>query len=216
MPFVVPETIVAPSGGPQPPPMNQFAADAYAYLEPVADQDAGNGYVLAALIAGLGMAFDQVEQVARARPGRQPYQQVYDIDECPDFMLGWLGQLVGVPWTSYTDAVAKRQQVRAETGLHRGSTGNIEAAVAATQTADRVTILERNPDAWSIGVAYDPAYTPNVPAATAAARASIPWGLALTVTSVSQPLFEQAGATRTFEGVAATVTFESAVLSDLS
>lgn len=198
------------------PPLNQMGADAYAYLEPVADQDQAYGYVLAALVGGLCMAFDQTEQVARAQPGRQPYQQVYDIDECPDFMLGWLGQFVGVPYSAYADAVAKRQQVRAEQGFYRGSIANLLAAAAAQQTApNRTTVLERNPDAWGIAVAYDPASTPDVTAYDQAVSAAVAWGLALTITSGTQPLFEQASATKTFEGVASTVTFESAALSDL-
>lgn len=219
MPFVISAPAPAPAAPVRGsfPILNQFAADAYAYLEPIADQDQANGYALAALIGGLGIAFDQVEQVARARPGRDPYQQVFDIDECPDFMLGWLGQLVGVPFTAYTDPVAKRQQVRAEQGLYRGTVQNIAAAVAATQTsAGRVSILERNPDAWSLQVSYDPVHTPNVTAAVAAAKAAAPWALAVTVVSSTQPLFSQAGAAVTFASVAGTVTFETATLTQVS
>ena len=195
------------------PPLNQFATDAYAYLEPIADQDEALGYPLAILIGGLGMAFDQVEQVARAQPGRQPYQQCYDINECPDFMLGWLGQFVGVPWTAYTDAVAKRMQVRAEVNFYRGSPQNLIAAGEATQTAaGHMTVEERIPDAWGIAVAYDPAYTPDVTAFTQAVTAAVAWALALTVNSSSIPTIDEA--TRTID--AGSNTIDLATLSDVT
>lgn len=198
-------------------PITQLAQDAYDYLEPVSGQDAANGWVLMILCAGLGEAFRQVEEVCRSTVHAEPYQDTYDVATCPDWLLGWLGQFVGVPWVAYTDAAAKRTQVQAEAGFYRGSIDTLEAAVTATQTApNRVTVQERVPDAWGITVAYDPAYTPNPTATQQAAAAATAWGLALSVVSNSQPFFEQASPTKTFESVASTVTFESAVLSDLT
>lgn len=197
------------------PPLNQFATDAYAYLEPIADQDEALGYPLAALIGGLGMAFDQVEQVARAQPGRQPYQQVYDITRTPDFMLGWLGQFVGVPWTAYTDAVAKRQQVMAEVNFYRGSIPNLIAAALAQQTApNRTTVTERVGDAWGIDVAYDPAYTPDVTAYEQAVIAAIPWALALTIVSASVPLFDEG--TLIPDTLSSSIHFDTATLAQIT
>lgn len=194
-------------------PATQMAADAYAYLEPIADQDPDNGWVLMILCAGLGELFREVEDVARAQPGRQPYQQAYDIDQCPDWLLGWLGQFVGVPWTDYSDAAAKRQQVRAETGFYRGSVPNLMAAVIATQTPPgRASIVERTPDAWGIQVLFDPNFTPDVSALTQAAQAATAAALALTVTSTTMVTIDQAG--RTIDS--GTATIDTAELGDVT
>lgn len=206
------------------PPLNLFATDAYAYLEPIAEQDADNGYVLAALIGAFGIAFDQIEAVSRAGAvgtHPNPYQQVYDVTICPDDrvpgLLGWLGQFVGVPWVAYSDSTVKRTQVEMETQFYRGSIANIEAAVIATQTPPGAcVVVERTPDAWGLAVAYDPSVTPNLAETEAAAIAAVPWALALTFTSSSLPIWEEGGPTRTFEGVASGVTFESATLTNIS
>ncbi len=197
-------------------PITQFGEDAYTYLEPLWADDDQRGYPFKTLVAGLSEAFRYGEEVVRAAPGRDPWQQVYDIDECPDYLLPWLGQCTGSPPTSGADAVTQRMQVRVEQNFYRGTIPNLLAAASAQQTmANRTTILERNPDAWSIAVAYDPAYTPDVPAYTRAVTDATAWALKLTVEPSSQPTFEQASPTKTFESVGASVTFESAQLSDL-
>ena len=197
------------------PPMNQFATDAYAYLEPIADQDDELGYPLAAIMGAFGLAFDQVEQIARAQPGRMPYQQVYDITRCPDFMLPWLGQFVGVAVTQGTTPDQQRTQIEAEANFYRGSVQNLVAAVTATQTEpNRVTIIERVPSPSGITVSYDPAYTTSVAATTAAAWAAKRYGLQLVMASASTPLFEEG--TITFEAVSSSATFETASLAQIT
>jgi hypothetical protein len=202
------------------PLLNSFAADAYEWLAPIAQQDADNGYVIAAIMGACGRAFDQAEAVSRALPGRQPYQQVYDVTQCPDErvpgLLGWLGQFVGVPWVPYSDSVAKRTQVQAEAQFYRGSPGNVLAAVGATLTdPTRVSLSERTPDAWGAAVVYDPIYCPDPTATANAAAEAIPWALNLTVTSSSVPIWEEG--TLTFEAVSpSTVTFESATYAQVT
>jgi hypothetical protein len=199
------------------PPITQYAQDAYDYLQPLWADDDQRGFPLKTFIAALGEGQRQVEETARAQPGRDPFQQAWDVTVCPDYLLPFLGQAVGVSVTAGLTADAQRLQIEAELGLRRGSIPNIIAAGEAQQTQpNRTTVIERVPDAWGIEIAYDPAYTPDVAAYTAAVTAAVPWGLAVTFTSTSLPLFEQAGPTRTFEGVASTVRFESAVLTDVS
>jgi hypothetical protein len=195
------------------PPLNDFAAAAYAYLEPIAEQDADLGYPLAAICGAVGTMFDQGEQAARAQPGRQPYQQVYDITQCPDWLLPWLGQFVGVVVTQGTTPDQQRTQIEQEVNFYRGTVQNLVAAVTAQQTeTGRVMIIEFSPDAGSITVSYDPAYTPNVLAFTQAAELAVRWGLNLLVESSSAPHFEEG--TITFEAVGS-VTFETATLADI-
>jgi hypothetical protein len=198
-------------------PITQLGQDAYDYLEPLWADDDQRGYPLQTLIAGLAEAFRQVEEVARAEPGRDPYQQAWDITRCPDYLLPFFGQAVGNPVTPGADPDVQRAQISAELNFYRGSVQNLLAAAAANQSQpNRTTILERVPDAWSLTVSYDPAYTPDVTAYTNAVTAAVPWGLALTIESSSLPMFEDASASKTFESVGSAVTFESANLSDVT
>ena len=197
-------------------PITDAGEEAYAYLEPLWADDDQRGYPLKTLIAGLCEAFRYGEEVVRAQPGRDPWQQVYDITRCPDYLLPWLGQCTGSPPTMGADPDVQRVQIRAEQNFYRGTIPNLLAAAEAQQTqSGRTTILERSPNAWNIAVVYDPAATPNVEGYTQAVTDATAWALGLTVEPSNLPTFEQAAAGKTFESVASSVTFESAQLTDL-
>jgi len=158
--------------------MNQMAADGYALLAPVADQDAALGYPLRALCGAIGQCFDEGEQLFRARPGRDAWQQALDPTACPDFLLPWLGQLVGVAVTPNVSPAVQRNQVIAEPGFQRGRPSALKAAVQATLTGTKVVVVqERFGDAWTLKVSTITGETPNPTATNKAIQASKAAGL---------------------------------------
>lgn len=194
------------------PTTTQIAADAYARLEPIWAGDDQRGYPLLTFLGGIGEAFRQVEEIARAQPGREPYQQAYDIDLAPDWFLPFLGQFVGVQVTPGADPVVQRQQVRAEGGFIRGRPSTLVSAVQATLTgAQRVRLTERYTDAWTIDVQTYPTETPDTTATANAARAAKAAGLVMTVGTRSIPLVDDG--TRTVD--AGTATVDTATFADV-
>lgn len=196
-------------------PITQFGEDAYAYLEPLWADDDQRGYPFKTLVAGLCEAFREGEEVVRARPGRDPYQQAWDVEACPDRLLRFLGQALGINVTPGVSPDVQRQQIRAEQNWYRGSVQNLIAAAEANQTEPgRTVVEERTPDAGTISVIYDPAYTPDVTAYTNAVRAAVRWGLRLVLTASSVPLFDEG--TVTFDSVSSSITFDAATLADIT
>jgi hypothetical protein len=196
-------------------PITQYAEDAYAYLEPLWGGDDQRGFPLKTFMAAIGEGQRQVEEVARAQPGRDPFQQAWDVTRCPPYLLPFLGQAVGVSVTAGLTADAQRLQIMAEAGFYRGSVQNIIAAGESQQTAPgHMTVIERDPDAWGIVVAYDPAYTPNTAAFTAAVKAAVPWGLALTFIATSVPLFDEG--TLIPDTLSSSIHFDTATLAQIT
>lgn len=175
------------------PPTTQFAADTYARLEPVWAHDDLRGYPLLAFLGGLGEAFREGEEIARAQPGREPYQQAYDIDRCPTIILPLLGQMVGVSVNTALSDAGQRTQIRAEGGFVRGRPATMLSAVQATLTGSkRARLTERSADAWTILITTDPADTPDSAATNRAGQAAKPAGDLLTVSQSSTPLIDEA------------------------
>lgn len=174
------------------PPTTQLAADAYARLEPVWAHDDQRGWPLLAFLGGLGEAFRDGEEIARAQPGREPYQQAFDIDRCPTRLLPFLGQFVGVPVNATASDLEQRTQIRAEGGFARGRPLTMLSAVQATLTGSkRARLTERSADAWTILITTDPADTPDTAQTNRAAQAVKPAGDLLTVTQASVPLIDE-------------------------
>lgn len=196
-----------------PPPMSSFGQAAYDWLEPIAPDDDQRGYVLAIICGGIGAMFSDVEQLVRAQPGRQPWQQAFDIDACPDFQIPWLGQVAGVPVTPGIDPVAQRAQVKADAGFWRGGVSSLLLATLATLTGmQRQRLTERSSDAWTMLLTTDPADTPDPTATNLAAQAAKVAGLSLTVIQSSVPLIDEG--TRTID--ASTATIDTATITDIT
>jgi hypothetical protein len=194
------------------PPTTQLAADAYALLEPVWAGDDQRGYPLLTFLGGLGEAFRQVEEIARAQQGREPYQQAYDIDRAPDWFLPFLGQFVGVPVVPGADPSVQRQQIRAEAGFVRGRPSTLVSAVQATLTGmQRVELRERFTDAWTIDVRTLMAETPDTTKTANAAQAAKATGLVMTVGTRSIPLVDDG--TKTVD--LGTATVDTATFTDV-
>lgn len=195
-----------------PPPVTQFAQDAYNRLEPIWAGDDQRGYPLLAFIGGLGEAFRQGEEAARALPGQQPYQQCWHIDQCPEWLLPFLGQAVGVTVSASDSPDVQREQIRAEGGFARGRPSTLKAAVQKTLTGlQRLRVTERYTDAWTIDVQTYPAETPDTAATIAAAVAATAAGLVLTTGTRDLPIIDDGG--RTID--AGTSTINAAGFSDI-
>lgn len=196
-----------------PPPVTQFAQDVYNRLEPIWAGDGQRGYPLLAFIGGLGEAFRQGEEAARARPGRQPYQQCWDINACPDWLLPFLGQAVGVTVTLSQTPDQQRAQIIAEQGYARGRPANLIGRVEQTMTQPgRVHLIERDPDAWGIAVRYDPAYTLDATATQNAITAGTVAALAVNAVSSSVPIIDEG--TRTIDAAAGVIN--TVTLADIT
>lgn len=196
-----------------PPPVTQIAQDAYDWLSPIQADDAARGYPLLAFLGGIGEMFREVEQLVRARPGRDPWQQAFNIDACPDFQVAWLGQMVGQRVSASDTPDAQRAQIKAQGGFKRGRPSTLVANVQATLTGmQRVQLIERSADAWTMTIVTDPTETPNTAATNAAAQSAKAAALVLTMLQSSTPFWFQGS--RTF--AAAPNTFASATLSQVT
>lgn len=201
--------------------MTQFGADMYAALAPIAAGDDQRGYPLAVICGAFGEMFKDVEEVARARPGREPYQQVFDIngdpdngiDGTPEFLYPWLAQIPGVRDINGLAPADQKAAILAEAGFYRGSVGAMVAKVAQTLAgSQRVRVVERASDAWTMELITSPRETPN-PALTArvAEAAKVAMNL-LTVIQSDLPIIDEG--TRTID--ASTGTIDTAQLSDVT
>jgi hypothetical protein len=195
------------------PPLTDFAQAAYDWLEPIQADDDQHGYVLAALCGGIGEMFREVEELVRARPGRQPWQQAFDIVECPDFQVPWLGQCIGVRVTPGIGPGLQRAQVQADAGLWRGGASSLISAAQATLTgAKRARLTQRSSDPWTMLLTTDPADTPDPTATNRAAQAAKAAGIVLTVVQSSVPLIDEG--TRQID--ASTATIDTVTITDIT
>ena len=163
-----------------PPVVSQFASDLYEDLEPLAYADAENGYALLTLCGALGALFQPIDDLVRDSPDGPGWSSLLDIDRSPTDALPWLAQFVGVQLTPGLSDAQERAQIRAETGMQRGTVASIKAAAAKLLTGTQtVQLIERTPDPYSFTVITAADETPDPAAVEAALMAAKPAGLIL-------------------------------------
>lgn len=162
------------------PTLESFAATLYASVEPVAWQDASNGWALAHYCATLGHLFQAVEDLARDTPEGPGWSMIVDLDRCPTDWLPWLAQFVGVTIpTGLTDA-EMRAWIAGTDGFSRGTPDAIRAAAAATLTSSKtVVVRERNGSPYRLQVVTYSAETPDAALTLRAITAQKPAGIVL-------------------------------------
>lgn len=202
-----------------PPPMTQIAADAYALAEPLCGPEAVNGFPIAVLFGGIGEMFRDVETLVRARPGREPWQQAFDIDApgggMPTFEYPWFGQIFGVRDLVGLTTAQQYTKIKQQQAIYRGGIDALKSAVAATLSPPAsVAVIEGNPDADHITVIVDPAQVTDITKTTQAANAAKLFGLLLTIVQSSLPIIDQG--TRTIDAATAAVTIDGATLADIT
>ena len=126
----------------------------YGELVPLAYADT-DGH-LETLCDAVGAMFEQAAQLAGPGPAGEPgWSILLDVARCPGYALPWLGQFVGVNVDSTLDEAGQRQQIRAETGMARGTPASLVAAAQRYLTGTRAVILiERDAAVCSTVPAY--------------------------------------------------------------
>lgn len=196
------------------PPLNQFGQDLYDRLQPIQGDDESTGWVLACICGAIGIMYDEVEQLVRARAGRQPWQQAFDINQAPDFHIPWLGQCIGVRVTPGISAMLQRAQVRADAGFYRGGIDSLVSSIQETLTGSKAVLVipRAGADAWQLEAFTNTAETPDPTATNNAGQAAKVAGLILTVSQRDVPVVDDA--TRTVD--ASTGTCDSATFADIT
>lgn len=119
----------------------------------VQDQDAANGYPFLTWLEGPCSLLQAVDTLARDQGSDPGWSAVMDITRCPTDALAWLGQFVGVRFSSLqtTDA-AMRSAVTNEQGFGRGTVSALVAAAAPyVTTTSGIVVTERyNGDPYQV------------------------------------------------------------------
>ena len=185
------------------------------WLSPIATGDDQRGYPLATWFGAIGTMFGDVEDLVRSRPGRQPWQQAFDINQAPTWLYPWLGQVVGVRDLNGLTASQQQAKIIAEAGFYRASVSALKAAVATTLTGTQaVRVVERSSDPRTIEVITNTSETPNPTLTAQVAQANKRAMLVMTVVASDIPLVDEG--TRTIDAAAVAATVDGAVLADVT
>lgn len=161
---------------------------------------------------------------ALARPFRVLHDLVSDSDDGPGWSAlvdpartpspRWTGQLNGVRVTTGASDAQQRAQVGAGSGMLRGTTAAMRAALEPHLTDTRlIRIVERSASPYSLLVVTRTSETPDIAAAEAAARAQKPAGLILTFVTSDAPLIDEGDSTIID---AAPVPLDTATVADIN
>lgn len=153
--------------------------------EPLAPDDAANGYAHALLSGALASVLERVATVYDPDDDTLPASPLLDVDRCPDWALPWLAQLVGVTipprWT--TEQI--RIGIRSVAGWKRGTTAAMRAAAGMYLTGAK-TVFFRERDAtggdppYCLEVVTRDSETPDPAAVLGALQRQKPAGILLT------------------------------------
>ena len=135
------------------PPLSPWGERLRERTEPLAPDDAEHGYAHAHLAEALAKIFERVGPIYDPEEG-EPGGPLVDVDQCPDWALGWLAQLVGVALPPGATIEQSRALIRDVAGWKRGSRDALRAAAGAFLTGNK-TVYFRERDASS----PDPPYT---------------------------------------------------------
>jgi hypothetical protein len=170
-----------------------IAEEAYAALGPITVPEPENDYPLRALCNAIGSMFAQAEQTARSLEGAPPYAQAWDVNRCPDWLLPFLGQAVGVRVVPGVSPTQQRTEIREEAAWKRGWQATLIARIQATLTGTkRVRMTERNAGAWTLLIVTNPEETPNPALTERVAKEWTPMGITPVSFATSvQPIIDE-------------------------
>jgi hypothetical protein len=171
----------------------------YQALAPLAYDDDSQGQSLQALCDAVGAMFEQTAELVEPGPnGEPPWSAILDVDRAPAFALPWLGQLVGVTVDPTLDEAGQRQQIRAETGMARGTPAAIVAAGQRYLTGTKtVLLIERDASvspahpAYGLRVLTRTDETPDTAPVLAALTAAKPAGIVLSYGTVDGQTWQE-------------------------
>lgn len=151
----------------------------YRRLEPVAYDDANQGYALLYLAAAL-MSPREILEVVRADEYHAiPWGRVLDPDACPSELLDWLAVFAGVtlPPSALTSS-EKRYRILQAAGRYRGTPRAVIEELQLVLTGTKTVYLGyHTPDEWHYSVATVAAETPDADAVERAVLAQKPVGM---------------------------------------
>jgi hypothetical protein len=154
--------------------------------QPLAPDDAANGYAHAQLCEGIGRMLAQVAEVFDPEGDVPPLAPILDVELCPEWALPWLAQLVGVRIPAGATDEQARTLISDVAGFRRGTPAAITAAAALFLTGTkRVYFNERvRNDAYLLGVVTLASETPDPALVERAILAQKPGGLVLSYSSI--------------------------------
>jgi hypothetical protein len=160
--------------------------------------DPENGWLLLLLCAAIANgALDVVEEYATPQDDdgygdeflptfgvTQPgWSQILDPDRCPTSALPYLGQFVGVQVDGSLTEQGQRDQIRAASGMRRGTPASIVAAAQLWMNGSRtVALTERyTASAYALKVRVHAGEVVDVAKFTASVTGAVPAGIVLTL-----------------------------------
>jgi hypothetical protein len=138
-----------------------FADELYDVLGPLAEQDAALGWHLLHFCSAFGLPFQLVEDLGRDTDAGPGWSALLDVDRCPTWGLGYLGQYRGVrlpPIEAFETPeeydAAMRDRIRRADGFNRGRTDALRATIERYLTGTRYVVLNERVggDAYELGV----------------------------------------------------------------
>ena len=164
---------------------SRMAQALYALVEELAVDDPNNDWMLLRLCMALCRAYDDLYAVLDTWEGSyEPWSAILDVDRCPELVLPWLAQFVGVRLRG--DEANPRGIIRAEEGFHRGTpAAMMEAGRLVLTGARRIGLIERaagNP--YRLRVDTELAETPDPNLLRQAVLSQKPAGITLELTVV--------------------------------
>lgn len=156
----------------------------YDWLRPLAYADPSYDYPLKRLCAVLGEQLQPVDDVVRGDDTRPGWSVIWNVDDCPDWALDALAQVVGTQLDVGITADQKRTEIRDHLNFLRGTPDAIARAARrslvprAGYTEAYVLIQERyGGDPYHFRVITFDVETPNAPQVVADVTAAKPIGL---------------------------------------
>lgn len=138
-----------------------FADQLYDALAALASRDEALGWHLLHFCSAFGLPFQLIEDLGRDSDAGPGWSILLDIDRCPTWALGYLGQYRGVRLpapeafeTAEAYDLAMRERIRRADGVNRGRTDALRAMIERYLTGTKYVVLNerRGGDAYELGV----------------------------------------------------------------
>jgi hypothetical protein len=154
--------------------------------QPLAPDDADNGWAHAHLCEAIGLMLEQVAEVFDPEGDVPPLAPILDPELCPDWALPWLAQFVGVAIPPGTPPEDARTLITDVAGFRRGTPAAMRAAASALLTDTKtVWFRERDTGAYQLEVVTLTSETPDPAGVLALLTAQKPGGIVLRYRTVA-------------------------------
>lgn len=141
------------------PVVSNFAESIYAqFPDAIRKEDANHDYALLIYAGAIGAMFEDIDIIAHAQGGNDPWTILLDIERLGDNAIPWIGQFLGVSVDTSLPPDEQRQQIRDHTAWDRGTPKALKESIRPLLTGTKtVELAERSSSAWTIEVStyYD-------------------------------------------------------------